>query len=134
MAMSLGSHGRPRADINMTPMIDVLLVLIIIFMVITPITSHGLKALLPQPPHPSPPYTPPSHDIVVTVDGDRTVSLNQEPVLLPDLENRLLDLFRNHPNYVLFVRGQKGLEFQQVAEVIDIARGVGIDRVALMAQ
>jgi biopolymer transport protein ExbD len=134
MAMSLGSHGRHRADINMTPMIDVLLVLIIIFMVMTPTTPRGLNALLPQPPQASPPYTPPSHDIVVTVNGDGTVSLNQEPVLLAELSGRLVTLFRNHPNHVIFVRGQKGLEFQPVAEVIDIARGVGLDRVALMTQ
>ena len=134
MAMSLGSHGRPRADINMTPMIDVLLVLIIIFMVITPTTSRGLNALLPQPSPAASAPTPPSHDIVVTVNVDRTVSLNREPVLLADLHGRLLDLYRNHPSHVLFVRGQKGLEFQQVAEVIDIARGVGIDRVALMTR
>ena len=135
MAMSLGSHGRHRAEINVTPMIDVLLVLIIIFMVIAPIPSRGLNALLPQSAsqdHRAAP--PPSHDIVVTVNGDHTVSLNQEPVQLVDLHDRLLDLFGNHPNHVVFVRGQKGLEFRQIAEVIDIARGVGLDRIALMTQ
>jgi biopolymer transport protein ExbD len=116
-------------------MIDVLLVLIIIFMVIAPIPSRGLNALLPQSAsqdHRAAP--PPSHDIVVTVNGDHTVSLNQEPVQLVDLHDRLLDLFGHHPNHVVFVRGQKGLEFRQIAEVIDIARGVGLDRIALMTQ
>jgi biopolymer transport protein ExbD len=133
--MSLGSDGRHRAEINVTPMIDVLLVLIIIFMVITPITSRGLDTLLPQPaPQDHPSSAPPSHDIVVTVNGDRTVSLNREPVPLADLHDRLVSLFGNHPNHVVFVRGQKNLEFQQVAEVIDIARGVGLDRIALMTE
>jgi biopolymer transport protein ExbD len=112
-------------------MIDVLLVLIIIFMVITPTTSRGLKTLLPQPAS-GPVFDVPSADIVVTVNGDRTVSLNQETVLLADLPDRLLRLFAHHPGYPLFVRGGKELDFQQVAVVIDIARGVGLDHIALM--
>lgn len=134
MAMSLGSHTRQRAEINVTPMIDVLLVLIIIFMVIAPATPRGLEALLPQPPHPGPTYTPPSHDIVVSVNGDGTLTLNQEPLPLADLPARLRALYVNHPEHPLFVRAQKGLEFQQVAQVIDIARGVGLNRIALMTR
>jgi len=133
--MSLGSNGRRRAEINVTPMIDVLLVLIIIFMVIAPLPSTGLHALLPQAASQDPPSAEPlSHDIVITVCADLSVRLNQEPVLLEDLHNRLLGLFRNHPNHVIFVRGEKGLEFQPIAQVIDIARGVGLDHVALMTQ
>jgi biopolymer transport protein ExbD len=129
--MSLGSHGGHHANINVTPMIDVLLVLIIIFMVITPTTSRGLNTLLPQPAA-GPARAEPSGDIVVTVNGDRTVSLNQEIVALPDLGGRLQRLYANHPGHPLFVRGGNSLEFQHVAEVIDIARGVGLDHVALM--
>ena len=133
MAMALGSHFRHRAEINVTPMIDVLLVLVIIFMVITPIAPTGLNALLPQASQDdrhAP--TPPSRDIVVTVSGDGAVRLNQEPVPLADLHGRLLSLFRYHTNHVLFVRAEKGLEFREIAQVIDIARGVGLDRIALM--
>jgi biopolymer transport protein ExbD len=129
--MSLGSTGGLRANINMTPMIDVLLVLIIIFMVITPTTSRGLNALVPQPESGAAAATP-SGDIVVTVNGDSTVNINRETVQLADLPDRLQRLFANHPGHPLFVRGGKRLEFQQVAEVIDIARGVGLDRIALM--
>jgi biopolymer transport protein TolR len=131
MSMSLGSNGGCRANINMTPMIDVLLVLIIIFMVITPTTSRGLNAVVPQTESGSSPATP-SGDIVVTVNDDRTVSINRETVPMADLPDRLLRLLANHPNHPLFVRGGKGLDFQQVAEVIDMARGVGLDRIALM--
>ena len=88
MAMSFGPHGGFRANINMTPMIDVLLVLIIIFMVITPTTSRGLNALVPQPES-GPAAATPSDDVVVTVNGDRTVSINQETVALADLPGRL---------------------------------------------
>jgi biopolymer transport protein ExbD len=129
--MSLGSNGRQHASINVTPMIDVLLVLIIIFMVITPTTSHGLKTLVPQPGSDNTAATP-SNDIVVTVNGDQTVSINQETIPLEELSGRLQRLFLNHPGHPLFVRGGKDLVFEQVAQVIDIARGVGLDRVALM--
>ena len=134
MAMSPVVHGRHRPEINVTPMIDVLLVLIIIFMVIAPVTSRGLNTLVPQPARDDRSPTPPSQDIVVTVNGDRTVDLNQEPVGLEDLHGRLQTVFRNHPSHVLFVRGRKDLEFQAVAEVIDIVRGAGLDRIALMTQ
>ena len=133
MGMSLGGNGRPHANINMTPMIDVLLVLIIIFMVITPTTSHGLNALVPQPES-GPPSEAPSTDIVVTVNGDRTVSINQETVAIEELSGRLRRLYVNHPGHPLFVRGGKDLAFEQVAQVIDIARGVGLDRIALMTK
>lgn len=132
MAMSLGSPSRRRAGINVTPMIDVLLVLITIFMVIAPVTPRGLDALVPQPTLSSPPSTPPSHDIVVSVNGGGTVSLNQESLPLAELPGRLRDLYVNHPNCPLFVRAQKGLEFQLVAQVIDVPRGVGLNRIALM--
>jgi biopolymer transport protein TolR len=131
MGMSLGSNGRHHATINVTPMIDVLLVLIIIFMVITPTTSRALHALLPDPA-PGPGVATPSHDIVVTVNGDDTVSINEETIALADLGGRLQRLFVDHPGHPLFVRGRKELEFHQVAQGIDIARGVGLDRIALM--
>ena len=132
MAMSLGSNGGHSANINMTPMIDILLVLIIIFMVITPTNSHGLNTLVPQTA--SGPDVPAaeSHDVVVTVNDGGTVDLNRETVALADLPDRLRRLFANHPGHPLFVRAVKGLEFQQVAEVIDIARGAGLDRIGLL--
>jgi biopolymer transport protein ExbD len=131
--MSLGGNGRPHANINMTPMIDVLLVLIIIFMVITPTTSHGLNALVPQQES-GPTPTAPSNDIVVTVNGDHTVSINRETIAIEELSGRLQRLYLNHPGHPLFVRGGKDLAFEQVAQVIDIARGVGLDRIALMTE
>jgi len=134
MSMSVGSNGRQRAEINVTPMIDVLLVLIIIFMTIIPLVPKGMNALLPQTSADTAKNTPPADNIVVTVNSNRTVSLNSEAIPLADLSGRLLTLFRNHSNHVVFVRGQKDLEFRQVAEVIDIARGAGLDRIALMTQ
>ena len=133
MAMAVGGAKGAISSINMTPMIDVLLVLIIIFMVITPTMSHGLRALVPTPETGTASNQPPD-DIVITVNGDRTVSINSATVPIGDLSERLRRIFVDHPNHPLFVRGGKDLEFEQVAAVIDIARGVGLDRIALMTK
>jgi biopolymer transport protein TolR len=122
-----------KAQINMTPMIDILLVLIIIFMVITPLTPTGLRTLVPEPA-PTSRIDPPAQDIVITIRPDGTVRLNQEPVNVADLRQRLMRLVRTATDHVIFVRGEKGLEFRAVAEVIDIANGAGFDRVALMTE
>jgi biopolymer transport protein ExbD len=114
-------------------MIDVLLVLIIIFMVIAPTTSHGLNALVPQPETAAGSRAE-SNDVVVTVNGDRTVGLNRETIPIEELSGRLQRLFVNHPGHPLFVRGGKNLYFEQVAEVIDIARGAGLNHIALMTR
>jgi biopolymer transport protein ExbD/biopolymer transport protein TolR len=113
----------------MTPMIDVLLVLIIIFMVIAPVRSRGLPALLPQM---SGAHAEVSHTVVVTVRGDGLAMINQEVVDLAALRDRLATLYRNAGSRVIFVRGERGIEFARVAEVIDIARGAGVYQVALM--
>jgi biopolymer transport protein ExbD len=130
MGMTAGGGGKQKAEINMTPMIDVLLVLIIIFMVITPITSRGLRTQVPQPD--SRERQAAAHEIVVTVRADRTVLLNQEPLDLAGLQQRLLALFKHGANAPIFVRGAGDIEFARVAEVIDLARGAGVIRVALM--
>jgi biopolymer transport protein TolR len=126
------SAGNQKAQINVTPMIDVLLVLIIIFLVITPSKETGLKTLVPEPAADTRQPSPPFHDIVITVRGDRTVSLNREPVELENLPQRLARLSRTEA--VVFVQGDRNLEFRQVAEVIDIARGAGLNRIALMTK
>ena len=130
MAMSLGGKG-PRAEINITPMIDVLLVLIIIFMVITPIAPRGLPALVPQTSGDTPPASAAVHEIVISV-GEAGVQLNQETVAIESLRGRLVALFANGGNQAIFVRGERQLEFRRIAEVIDIARGAGVNRIAFM--
>jgi biopolymer transport protein TolR len=132
MAMSLGRSSGQKAELNVTPLIDVLLVLLIIFMVITPSLSNGLDALVPQPP--SQKSAAPTDDIVISVQRDGTVLLNTETVAIGDLNERLKVVFRIASDHVVFVRGDRQLDFQQIAEVIDIAKGAGWDRIALVTQ
>jgi len=130
--MAVGTSGGPKSDINMTPMIDVLLVLIIIFMVITPLTPKGLEALVPQPP---PPGAPPENNIrtvVISINADHSMLINQDPIEESALENRLVEIFKTRAERVVFVKGDPNLEFSWVARVIDIAHGAQIDKVGLM--
>lgn len=133
MAMSLGGSGGPKADINMTPMIDVLLVLIIIFMVITPLTPKGLEALVPQPAPPNQKQTEADQrTVVVQIDKDKHMKINTEDTDEARLGPRLEEIFKTRAERVIFVKGDPDLEFQTVAKVIDTAKGVGIDKVGLM--
>jgi len=134
MGMALGGSKGPASNINVTPLIDVLLVLLIIFMVITPLTPKGLDALVPQPPPPNAPPTPPDQDrtVVITIDKDKKWMLNTEQTDPQHLGDRLMEVFKTRAEKVVFVKGDPSLDFRDVAQAIDIAKGAGIDKIGLM--
>jgi biopolymer transport protein TolR len=134
MAMAVGGpKSGPRCDINMTPMIDILLVLLIIFMVITPLTPHGLEALAPEPPDKKN-QPPPDQDrtVVIVIDKDKKMHINNEDTDDQKLGPRLEQIFKTRAERVVFVKGDPDLEYQVVAKAIDIAKGAQIDKIGLM--
>ena len=138
MGMTAGASGGQSAVINVTPLSDVLLVLLIIFMVITPLTPKGLDALVPQPPPPNAPKnnTPDRTIVVQLIDRgagqEPGVKINNEDTTWDGLQGRLTDIFKTRAEKVMFVKGDDNVPFADVANVIDIAHASGVDKVGLI--
>ena len=134
MSMSTGGKGGPNSDINITPYIDILLVLLIIFMVIQPTTQYNLEARVPDKPPDELPENVivKSEAIVISVNLDGTLTINQDPVTIAQLGTRLFDIYSARANKNMFVLADPDLPFGDVIRVIDIAKGSGVGDVGLM--
>ena len=122
---------RPRADINVTPFIDILLVLLVIFMTISPNERTGLNAAIPQPPPPGP-EQPQENVIVLSMDRNGIIRINQDEVEPSSLIGRLQDIFKTRNDRTIFVQADDELLFNDVAQLIDAAKGAGVNRIGLM--
>ena len=116
----------------MTPFIDILLVLLVIFMTITPNVPTGLRTTIPQQPPPDPQRQERNDLIVLNVDKNGIVKINQDEVLPSQLAQRLREIFKSRNDRTVFVNADHSLLFNDVAQLIDVAKGAGIERVGLV--
>ncbi|MCU1312051.1 MAG: outer rane transport energization protein ExbD [Candidatus Angelobacter sp.] len=138
MGMGLSSGGGMKPEINVTPLIDVLLVLMIIFMMIQPQNKFGLEAQVPQPP-PSNSAPPPETTVVLELSyqqsGPPKITINQSTSTWEELRARLAEIYKTRAEKIMFVKGDDKLAFSDVAAAIDIAREADRDiRIGLITR
>jgi len=133
MAMDAGSKKGPRGDINVTPLVDVVLVLLIIFMVLTPSTLKHLTATVPKKAEDNTPQ-PPGETILVEYTAKRELSINGEPVAPEALAQRLADRLRDDRQKVVFFRAEDEAPYGEVVHLMDLARGSGARTLAVVTK
>ncbi len=127
MSVDIGA-SKQKSEPNVVPLCDILLVLLIIFMVITPVMQKGIDIKLPETQQDDGEGGDPNvRGIVLTLESDRTVKINQDAVEMTVLENTLRDLYQTRTDKTIFIRADETLNYQDVLHIIDIAKGAGIE-------